>query len=502
MTKGALGSVCVAVWLGCFTAAAVQFPPDVLVDKYLLQAEMLSEEKDHKGALEAMDRVVALQKEHDLRLPEAFPFYYAQTALTAGSVQAAIESVNRYLSVAGRAGKYYREALELLVKAERKLREPDADRAEIGKAEPEIEPQAHAVPPALTQAQETTEAQPVVDCEQWNTEEYFKAATVESVTTCLNAGADPNVRGKYKIRPLHWASAYTNNPSVIKALVAAGADLQKRTRDGRTLLHLAAQYNENPAIAQALLDAGANPNRRAGRGRRAGDIWPLHLAAQHNENPAVVEALLKAGANPNARDGNGRTPLYLANKENKNPAVSKVLLAAGAGRVEQQIAAAKAQRKARSGGGSGGLGSLIAAATVVGVGTASGASTEAILESLEAVASSQPAATGGGQQTASKSSVGTAGSAGGGGPCLIPNFPNHDPKSVTDIEIPWCPSGGPQVKPFAGMAVVYQCSLSMLEDPEKIREVRRRIAEYCKRLDAMKSLGGDYHCQCPPGFGQ
>ena len=52
------------------------------------------------------------------------------------------------------------------------------------------------------------------------------------------------------------------------------------------------------------------------------------------------------------------------------------------------------------------------------------------------------------------------------------------------------------------MAVVYQCSLSMLEDPEKIREVRGRIAEYCKQLDAMKQLGGDWKCQCPPGFGQ
>ena len=93
MTKGALGSICVAVWLGCFTAAAVQLPPDMMVDKYLLQAQMLREEKDHKGALEAMSRIVALQKEHDLTLPEAFPFQYAQTALAAGLVQAAIESV-------------------------------------------------------------------------------------------------------------------------------------------------------------------------------------------------------------------------------------------------------------------------------------------------------------------------------------------------------------------------------------------------------------------------
>ena len=73
--------------MGCFTAAAVQLPPEVMVDKYLLQVTMLSEEKDYKGALEAMERVVALQKEHNLTLSEAFPFHYAQTALAAGLIR-------------------------------------------------------------------------------------------------------------------------------------------------------------------------------------------------------------------------------------------------------------------------------------------------------------------------------------------------------------------------------------------------------------------------------
>ena len=94
------------------------------LDEYLLEAEMLSEEKDYKGALEAMEWIVALQKEHGLTLPEEFPFQYAQTALAAGAYEAAIESVNRYLSVAGRGGKHYREALAVLVKSKRGLREP------------------------------------------------------------------------------------------------------------------------------------------------------------------------------------------------------------------------------------------------------------------------------------------------------------------------------------------------------------------------------------------
>ena len=103
---GVIATVWVTLCLGYTTVFAAQLPPEMLVDKYLLQAKMLSEEKKHKGALQAMDRIVALQKEHDLTLPEAFPFHYAQTALAAGSVQATIDSANRYLTAAGREGKY------------------------------------------------------------------------------------------------------------------------------------------------------------------------------------------------------------------------------------------------------------------------------------------------------------------------------------------------------------------------------------------------------------
>ena len=87
------------------SASASAIPPEVRLDEYLLEAEMLSEENDPKGALAVLDRIAALQKEHNLELPEEYPFQYAQTALAAGSYQAAIESVNRYLSVAGRGGE-------------------------------------------------------------------------------------------------------------------------------------------------------------------------------------------------------------------------------------------------------------------------------------------------------------------------------------------------------------------------------------------------------------
>ena len=56
-------------------------------------------------------------------MPDEFHFKYAQVALSAGLLEAAIDSVSKYLVVAGRAGKFYREALELLDQAEKKRAE-------------------------------------------------------------------------------------------------------------------------------------------------------------------------------------------------------------------------------------------------------------------------------------------------------------------------------------------------------------------------------------------
>ena len=121
--RGLIGSVLVAVLLGSFTEAAAQLPPEIMADRYLVQAERLMKEKDFKAALEAMEKIVALQKEHDLKLPDGFHFKYAQIAMSAGLIEAAIEAVSRYLVAAGREGKFYREALELLDQAEKRQAE-------------------------------------------------------------------------------------------------------------------------------------------------------------------------------------------------------------------------------------------------------------------------------------------------------------------------------------------------------------------------------------------
>ena len=412
MTRGVIGRVVLGVWLGFVTAAAAQLPPDVMVDKYLLQAGMLSEEKDHKGALEAMDRILALQKEHDLTLPEAFPFQYAQTAFAAGSVQATIDSVNRYLTAAGREGKYYREALELLVKAERRLQEPAADRVGSTPVKPDLEPQPQAVLPASTQTQKTTAAQPMVDCRKWNTKKFFRKATVEDVTACVNAGAALDARDGGllsdcpKCTPLHRAVLHNENVEVVKALLKGGADPNARVKWKYTPLHQAAVYNENPAVVKALIDAGAALDVQT----LHSESTPLHLAAQYNDNPEVVKALIDAGAALTAWNKKDKTPLKVARRRHR-----KVLRNAWADLDERQKAThqARARRKKATAGPSF-LDFAIGTAGGVAIAAAGGGTEESVAAGTvfaEGVISGQSpvGSPGGGVSTASANPGGSSG---------------------------------------------------------------------------------------------
>ena len=133
MAKGVIGRVVLGIWLGCLTVTAAQLPPEIMMDRYLLRAERLMEAKDPKGALELMGKIVALQKEHGLTFPEEFHFKHATVALSAGAMQEAIDAVSTYLVEAGREGKFYREALELLEEAERLQAKTEKIRATVVK---------------------------------------------------------------------------------------------------------------------------------------------------------------------------------------------------------------------------------------------------------------------------------------------------------------------------------------------------------------------------------
>ena len=152
-----------------------------------------------------------------------------------------------------------------------------------------------------------------VDCANWNTRDFFKAAEVSDVIRCLEAGADPNERANEGWTPLHFAGS----AEAVTALLEAGADPMARSLNGETPLHWA---TTNEAVT-ALLQAGANLEARNENG-----LTPLHWATTSE----AVTALLQAGANLEARDEYRGTPLHRAAELSNNPAVIKVILDAGA----------------------------------------------------------------------------------------------------------------------------------------------------------------------------
>ena len=363
-----------------------QLPPEIQADSYLLRAEQAIGEGDQARARAEIDKIILLEKEHELDLPDEFHFRYAKAAAAVDLPEQTLEAIEKYLLTAGREGRHYVEALELMNRAQDEIEgreepqeasnKPSSPAQEPSRVEPSKVPQLppsfttegakkavvrYPPPPKVPQLspgfpeegakeavdlipqpdvkpeppsnrarrQATTQA---ADCTLWrnnNSYKFFETANLEDVMACLDAGANPNARYKGTgLTPLHWAAKFSEQPEIIKVLLAAGADVgaQSSKSDGRnTPLHTAARFNENAEIIRALVAAGASLEAR--------DKWkytPLHRASRYNGNPEVIEVLTAAGARVEEWDAAGNPPLYYAARDNGNPAVIEALLKAGA----------------------------------------------------------------------------------------------------------------------------------------------------------------------------
>ena len=111
-------SLYLLILLGFSADVRAQLPPEIMSDRYLLKAELLEASKNYVAAFNVMEKVIALHKAHDLKLPVDFHFKFARVAMAADSIRIAYDSVNLYLTTAGRDGEFYREALLMSLEAE------------------------------------------------------------------------------------------------------------------------------------------------------------------------------------------------------------------------------------------------------------------------------------------------------------------------------------------------------------------------------------------------
>ena len=101
-------------------------PPAIHVARHLAAADAHMEDGDARAALAALDRILELQAEHDIEIPDDFWFKHAQAAWAVGDAERAETSVTRYLELTLEAGEHYQAALELYNEAEeaRQAEEP------------------------------------------------------------------------------------------------------------------------------------------------------------------------------------------------------------------------------------------------------------------------------------------------------------------------------------------------------------------------------------------
>jgi ankyrin repeat protein len=91
---------------------------------------------------------------------------------------------------------------------------------------------------------------------------------VESTRALLQAGADPNQRGRKGLTPLCCATAVHGRPELMRLLVDSGADVNAADPKGLTPLMWAVRFG-NSAAARQLLELGADRNAMNNEGDTA-----------------------------------------------------------------------------------------------------------------------------------------------------------------------------------------------------------------------------------------
>ena len=123
---------------------AQELPPEMQVDRLLIQAEREIEDDEHWSAVFTFEQILAVCEEHGLEIPVEFWFRQAGVLQGAGLHERAVEASTRYLQEAGREGEHYRAALEIVDAAEEGLAEIRREEARARLARERAEREAAA----------------------------------------------------------------------------------------------------------------------------------------------------------------------------------------------------------------------------------------------------------------------------------------------------------------------------------------------------------------------
>ena len=100
-----------------------ELPPEIQIDRLLVQAERETANGEHWSAAITLERILEIYAEHGLEIPAAFWFRQAGVLQDAGLHEQAVEASTRYLREAGREGEHYQAVLRILDSAELDLAE-------------------------------------------------------------------------------------------------------------------------------------------------------------------------------------------------------------------------------------------------------------------------------------------------------------------------------------------------------------------------------------------
>ena len=108
-----------ALMLGAPIGLLAQLPPEIELDRLIVQFETALAEEELSLAHTTVLRIEALRDKLDIELPHEYFFLKARHCLNITDYTMAIKAVTEYLTLAGREGEHYREALALMNRAER-----------------------------------------------------------------------------------------------------------------------------------------------------------------------------------------------------------------------------------------------------------------------------------------------------------------------------------------------------------------------------------------------